>query len=387
LNAPNRNSAAFIFLLDKILFFLFILPLLAEKVFSRRRPSNTDIHKVLIIELWGIGDLVMASSVFNSLKRSLPGAQVSLLCRPVAQELFLGNGLIDGFFVFDFPWLGFSGKYRFWNWDWPALLRIIQRLRKERFDLVLDARGDVRNNFLSYIIGGRRRAGYTWTGGAFFLTDPLNGFRQAHRVEAWLNLLRHLNIAFESPRPALFVTEQERHWQEEFCASVGISRNDIVVGIHPGAGRKSRRWPLEKFIEVARIAEEKHKARVVFFLDPDIEESGFPEKNGFILARPTLRQLLALTQRTDLFIGNDSGPMHIAAAFDRPVVAIFGPGDFKRIGPYGERCSIVAKEGFVCRPCYDSCRFSRQLCIDAIEVKDVAEQVARQLRGREYAVL
>jgi len=132
LNAPNRNSAAFIFLLDKILFFLFILPLLAEKVFSRRRPSNTDIHKVLIIELWGIGDLVMASSVFNSLKRSLPGAQVSLLCRPVAQELFLGNGLIDGFFVFDFPWLGFSGKYRFWNWDWPALLRIIQRLRKER---------------------------------------------------------------------------------------------------------------------------------------------------------------------------------------------------------------------------------------------------------------
>ncbi|MDD5155667.1 MAG: glycosyltransferase family 9 protein [Candidatus Omnitrophica bacterium] len=367
--------------INAVLFCVFILPLAAEKLFASRRRQA--VKKVLIIELWGIGDLIMASSVFKPLRRKFPEAQIVLLSKPDAQTLFSGAGLINKFIVFDFPWVKFQNKYRFWRWDWQGLISVVRELREERFDLAIDARGDVRNNLLSFLTGARSRLGYNWTGGGFFLTDAQGGFKFRHRVEAWFNLLDRMKVDRRDACPCLEVMEREKRWQEDFYSASGISSGDLLVGIHPGAGRETRRWPLARFVETAKYVEAKYKAKVIFFEGPN--EKGLSVKNGYLVARPDLRQLPALIKRVDLFICNDSGPMHIAAALKRPLVAIFGPGDIERIGPYGARCYVAAAKGIKCRPCFDYCRFDKRVCLDAVGVEDVIEKIDRAMEGLEYA--
>ena len=377
----GRKNKTFARFISAVLFVVFIVPLAIERLFFFRQPRN--IKKILIIELWGIGDLIMASSVFKPLRRKFPEAQIVLLSKPDAQTLFSGAGLVDTFIVFDFPWVKFQNKYSFWRWDWQGLIKVMLALRNERFDLAIDARGDVRNNLLSFLTGARSRLGYNWTGGGFFLTDAQGTFKFRHRVEAWFNLLDHMKIDRRDAGPCLEVTEKERRWQEDFYSANGVFPGDLLVGIHPGAGRETRRWPLARFVETAKYVEARYKAKVIFFEGPD--EKGSSLENGYLVARPDLRQLLALIKRVDLFICNDSGPMHIAAALKRPVVAIFGPGDIERIGPYGARCYVAAAKGIKCRPCFDYCRFDKRVCLDAVGVEDVIEKINRAMEGLEYA--
>ncbi len=131
--------------------------------------------KILVLELWGIGDVVLSTGALRQLKKNFQGAEIVLLAKEHAREILFNNWDVDRVITFNFPWTRFKGKYILWAWDWLGLIKLIRQLRRERFDLVIDARGDIRNNFLSFVIGGRKRVGYDWTGGGFFLTDITQG--------------------------------------------------------------------------------------------------------------------------------------------------------------------------------------------------------------------
>jgi lipopolysaccharide heptosyltransferase II len=335
-----------------------------------------EIKKILIIELWGIGDLVMMSSILATLKKNYPDAHISLLCKPIAKILFNNTNFINEFIEFDFPWTRFKGKYIFWRWDWKGLIRIIWRLRREKFDLVLDARGDFRNHLLSFFAGTKRRIGYAWTGEEYLLTDAIDiNQPDRHRVTAWANLLSYLGMTVENPKPHIYIPESEIKWAEEFLRKHNIEKNDLLIGLHPGGRIKTRCWSLDKFAKLTKYLKDKYKAKIIIFVEPEGYGDKISVEGDYLRVKVQLRELIALIKKLKLLICNDCGVMHIATAVNTPMVAIFGPGDLKSIGPYGGNHRIVIKEGFRCRPCYDYCKYKEPYCLTGISIEDVAREV------------
>jgi len=362
-----RKNKVIVAVLDLFVGTLFVIPLVIER--ALREKGTSPLRSILIIELWGIGDLVMMSTVLKPLREHYPQARISLLAKDTARELFAHNSYVDDFIIFDFPWTRFRKKYAFWKWDWSGLLGTINKLRQKKFDLVIDARGDIRNNLLSFLISGKRRIGYSYTGGGYFLTDALlpEG-KNRHRVDTWLGLLSHLGIGTDKYSPSLYITQGEEKTARNFLIKQGIKNGELLVGIHPGAKIKSRCWPLANFAAVAEQIRNTLGAKIVVFIEPDGYGEEIPIGGEFIKAKIPLREMVCLVKLIDLLVCNDSGAMHIAAAVDTKTLSIFGPGDYKRIGPYGTGHTIIADNEVDCRPCFDSCKHNKALCLNKISV-------------------
>ena len=342
---------------------------------------DISFKKILILELWGIGDAVMMSPILAPLREKFPEARISVLCQQHAADILKENRQISRFFIFKFPWTVFKGKYRLWQWDWKGLIGLIRTLRLEKFDLILDARRDPRNNFLSFLIGAKKRVGYGWKVCGFFLTDVV-GLKdeKTHRVEAWKGLLAHLGVQTGNVRPDILISAEEEKWAGEFLKNNGISDHDLVIGIHPGARVKVRCWPLEKFAAVAGHVQKKHGAKVVVFIEPGGYGQDMALDVNHLKTKLSLRQTAAVISRLDLLICNDTGTMHVAAAFGVPIVSVFGPTCPVRFGPYGKTHRIIIKDNCCYRPCFDHCRYHEAICLVEISTKDVIEMVDRQLQ-------
>lgn len=361
--------------------FIFLIPLMVSKIFSNRGQPYPK--KILIIELWGIGDLIMMGTILKPLKNNYPHAEISLLSKTYGDTLFRDAGQISKFIEFYFPWTHFKSKYKFWKWDWIAFARMIRKLRQEKFDLILDARGDIRNNLLSFLIGGRRRIGYDWTGGGYFLTDVLSrGYKNNHRIEAWMNILNYLHITKEDCHPHLFITERQSGFADNFFKEHHVSDRDLVVGIHPGAAIKNRCWPMERFAQVGEQIRARYNARVIVFIEPGGYGENFPMEGELVKARTSLEEFVVLIKKIDILLCNDSGAMHIATAVDTPVLALFGPGDVHRIGPYKNAKASVIRKDFTCCPCFDDCKYIRAMCLDAIETEEVMKAFDAMIRNK-----
>lgn len=323
-----------------------------------------DISKILIMELWGIGDVVMMSAILKPLRAAFPQAEICVLSQEYGAEILKENTEVDRFFVFKFPWTAFRGKYLFWRWDWWGIFRIITSLHREKFDLILDARGDPRNDVLSFLIGFRQRV--VWK----------KSHLPSHRIDHWGEFLRYLGIQFDSLTPSIQLSEEERAEADKFLDNKFSARPKALVGIHPGAGQKIRCWPMARFQEVAaRLIEQK--IGVLVLAEPDGYGSEIARNLSVLHSQGDIRQLAALISQMDLLICNDTGVMHIASAVGTPVVAIFGPGAPDFIGPR-EAGEVVIKE---CpdRPCFDSCRRKSAECLEGVSVDDVWAAVLRQL--------
>ena len=379
----TKKNKFTILLLDSVLRTIFFIPLVFEKM--KKKEKIFDPRSILIIESWGIGDLVMMSSVLKPLREHHPQARISLLAKDTARELFACSPYIDDFIVFDFPWTRFRRKYAFWSWDWKGLLATISILRQRNFDFILDARGDIRNNLLSFLIHGNRRLGYDWTGGGYFLTDAIKlNQENLHRVDAWLNLLDYIGICVEKLKPDIFVSKEEEIGAIDFLFKNGIKNGELLIGIHPGAQIKSRCWPIGRFAELAESLRNKLKAKIIVFVEPGGYGKDIPIKGEFLKARLPLRGIIGLIKQLDLLICNDSGAMHIASAVDTRTLSIFGPGAIERIGPYGSGNTLLFKAGVNCRPCFDYCKFSKPVCLENISVEMATEAAEKIITDPGY---
>lgn len=362
-----RKNKLIVAFLDLFVGVLFVIPLAIEN--ALRKKSASSPRSILIIELWGIGDLVMMSPALKTLREHYPQAHISLLAKNTARELFAHSPYIQDFIIFDFPWTRFRKKYAFWKWNWSGLLGTINKLRQKKFDLVIDGRGDIRNNLLSFLTNGKRRIGYSCTGGGYFLTDALfpKG-KNRHRIDTWRGLLNYLGIETDNFKPGLYIAQEEQKTARNFLIKQGIKNGELLVGIHPGAKIKSRCWPLANFARVAEHIRDTFSAKIIVFMEPEGYGEEIPIKGDFIKAKIPLREMICLVNLVDLLVCNDSGAMHIAVAVDTKTLSIFGPGDYKLIGPYGMGHAIVADNEIDCRPCFDSCKHDKALCLNRISV-------------------
>jgi len=319
-----------------------------SSVFLRENHDGTQpVRKILVLELWHMGDVVLATPALQALRTMYPDARITLLAKSHACELLASSDLVDEIVTFDFPWTAMTEKYDPSRYDRIAIRAIVKRLRDEQFDLCLDCRMDLRSNVLTRSIGAKRRIGYDFGGGGFLLTDAIPApAADQHKVDDWMALIEPLRAEAPGkldgvPLPVLSVTDDERSDAAKLLESYDVSAQDIVVGIHPGGSHAAKRWSVDNFSQVGRTLAERYGAKLIVFVDPEGSGSDMQLGQNAAFVRTSIREMMALLTQCDLLICNDSGPMHMAAALGVPVVAVFKTGNPKAYGPRGLNNAVV----------------------------------------------
>lgn len=300
------------------------------------KPSHDPVRpRLLVTELWGIGDLALA---IPFLRLAAAQADVTLVAKPHAAPL-LARFVPDVKLVpFTAPWTAFRGKYRLHRWPWRELNRLRRELGAQDFDLGVSARADPRDHALLALAGAGRRLGFPRAGSGALLTQPLPPPAMPHRAEHWRALAAALGWALPraSASPASSAPPGQR------------------IVIHTGAGQSVRQWPADRFAVVA--ARLQAAGWNVVTLDDSLRDLG---------------QLLDTLAGAARFIGNDSGPGHLAALLGVPTFTIFGPQLPELFAPQHPQAAWI--EGAPCpyKPCFDACRFAEPHCIRTLTIDAV----------------
>ncbi|HEX5400465.1 MAG TPA: glycosyltransferase family 9 protein [Verrucomicrobiae bacterium] len=324
--------------------------------------------KLLIVELWGLGDLVIATPLLRAATKRF---DVTLLAKPYALDL--QRRLWPGVRVVPFvaPWTAFKNKYRLWQWPWREIIRLQNQLAGERFDFGVSARrvtnpplsGDLRDHLLLKLFGIQNRIGFPFLRRRFFLTQPVaHPEPEAHRYESWRAVARALDIELPSP--------------DEIPFPAG-SRSGTIL-IHSGAGQPIRVWPLENYRRLAARLR-ANTIPVQIACDPEQRNWWLRAGEDSVATPSTVTELIALTDRAGAFIGNDSGPGHLAAFCGVPTFTIFGPQLPEWFAPLHPRAEWI--EGKVCPflPCSDYCRFPEPFCIRKLADDEVWDRIQKFL--------
>jgi lipopolysaccharide heptosyltransferase II len=335
----------------------------------------------LVVEPWGIGDVVLSTALLRALRANYPGARIALLAKSYAKDLLFNSGLVDEVIPFDFPWTAFNGKLSPGKYVPRDFRQLIRELRARDFDVSLDARRDIRSNAITYLAGARRRIGYDFGGGAHLLTDVLpSGTQNEHKVSDWLALLAPLGLKNQVAfAPSLTVTEAEKASARRRIGMLGLSTERPIVGIHPGASNPVRRWNPERFAAVIDLLVEERGVQVLLFEEKEGDSNEITPRHWVRRIKTDLRCFMSLVTQCDLLLCSDSGPMHIANALGVPVTALFGPQRQEWYGPRGERDRVVQIDDMPCRPCFDACIFATPHCMEQITVNAVVSAIETQL--------
>jgi exopolysaccharide biosynthesis WecB/TagA/CpsF family protein len=311
--------------------------------------------RILVVQLADTGDLVVSTPALAALRQTQPDAHIALLTSKHSAPVIQGTSLVDELILFDKQ--SFNGTLAFLR---PPNLRKLLALRTSRFDTIIYLHhftlrlGTLKFALMALCAGSRRRIGLD-NGSGWFLSErlPDGGYGAKHQAQYWLDLMGQLG-ADPSPRPMLIgISAAARQWAQE-----RLPEQRPRAVIHAGSGGYSlaRRWNPEGFAVVADRLHEELGAQIVFVggANDDVSAVKSAIHAPFIdlSGQTTLNQLGAVLESADVFIGADSGVMHLACAAGAPVVAIFGPSSADAWGPWTpESPSIVVRSAPECSPC------------------------------------
>jgi ADP-heptose:LPS heptosyltransferase len=365
---------------------------------SRLRPRRIEldsVRNVLLIPHPGIGNLILLTPALLAIRQKLPATRISVVvdesgCAEVLRTL---PELVQEVLFFDFTRLSFG-----------SLRRFLAQHRSKVFDLSFSCWG-FPHGLLAWLLGARRRIGFQYKLGfhrcsSFLLTTGVSFNHCKHEVNQYLDLLKPVGIEVASPE-IFFPQSGEDDERVEALLRAEVSESDIrhLVGLHIGSNDNlmAKRWPPESFASlITRIRSEFPS--VSFVLVGGKNEVPYAQRfvarchEAIInfVGRLELQQTAALIRRCALFISNDTGPMHIAAAVKTPVIGIFGPTVHWKNAPWGDphQCIVVRKD-LPCSPCYVpysariACTDPR--CLRDLTVDEVYEKAKPILRERCYA--
>jgi len=347
--------------------------------------------RVLIIRLGGLGDVVNTLPAVRALRQELPAAHLTWLVEEPSAALVAANPDVSEVIVLPRRrWSGMLPR----PWLWPCAVseatRLLHTLRRQGFDLLLDFQGNLKSGILARVTGVPRRIGFTPGASrecnSLFMTELVQPpSERIARVEKHLTLVRRVAPTAFYSRPEIRLSPEDEAATDDFLQRAGLAEKRIV-GIHPGTSPFGafKRWPTERYGEVAaRLGERLGTTTIVTWGcgEEALAEAVVASARGHATRAPALTptQLAALMKRMDLFIAADTGPLHLAALLNRPVVALFGPKDPAIYGPYDCPSVIVRKE-LPCSPCTRR-RCAHVRCIMEISVNDVCA-AAEQLLAR-----
>ena len=350
---------------------------------SQEEIDFGGVKRVCVLATSGIGNLVMLTPLLNSLRQAITDVSITLVvASEVAKKLLDGAPLADEIIVM-------NDKNK---------KKALKMVRNNWPDLTIAAthRGYMRAK-TAFRTGARYKVGFRYDymnceDTDFFFTHPIPYEEDKHEVEQALALLEPLGL-YGRRELCLYITPDEDEEVERILLDAGRQSSDLLIGCHISSNTKPKYlcWPKEHFAELCNHLTEEYAAKIIIVGGdaevPVIEEMAtlMHEKPIILAGKTTIRQTAAVIKRLKLFIANDGGPMHIAAAVKTPVIGIFGPTDPKIYAPYGEDCFVV-KSSLPCIPCHKphSERYGCETgeCFTNISFEEVLK-VARKVLGDE----
>ena len=348
-------------------------------------------RRILCIRLSGLGDVVHSLNALSLLREERPDAHVGWLAEDRFAGLLRGHPCVDELIVVPRKLWGAHLKNPLrWRALAPDLYRFARSLRGMAYDVTVDFQSSLKSAWLVLAAGAAQRIGFgrrvnremNWLAQDELVCAPKQG---VHRIERDLALLAPLGIATRYAE-AQFPSDERDRDVLDLALSGCLSGSPAVV-IHPGTSESAafKRWPPERFAQVADALVRQRGADVLVSYGPEDKRlaervvAAMAERGCLAPATADLRQLAHLLSRADLFVGCDSGPLHIASALKVPTVALFGPKDPVQTGPYCSR-SVVVTGTAPCRPCTRrSCR--DPLCMNTIAAEAVIEAALQVLDG------
>ena len=308
-----------------------------------------NIDKILVIRVDGIGDLLNSTPAISLLRENYPSAEITVLVRPLNAPVLIGNPDVDRILVFER-----DGKHR----GFKAQLQFYRELRREKFQLVVAMQTAMWSHLVAFLSGTPYRLGRYQKRFKSTLTHAWRGRYpkgETHEVDRNLELVR-LICKGEGKRKLIFhLSPDETAAAKTKLTSWGISDDTFLIGIHPGGSSFDKRWPEKQYAELADRLAHDYNATILLLHGP--EEAALPQNiqnamqsHAITYAPETIRALGAMLSCCGLVVCNDSGPMHLAAALDVPMVAIFGPTDHVAWHPLSANASIV-RQDMPCWPC------------------------------------
>ena len=348
------------------------------------------IKRILVRGPNWLGDAVMCEPALRGLRRLFPDAQIALLVKPAVADLFAGHPALTRVLTYDTKGrhAGLSGKWA-----------LAGQLRRQGFDLAVLFQNAFEAAFLTFLAGVPRRYGYATDGRSLLLSDPVAAPDRrtlVHQVRYYWELLKPLGLTGDPSAPELVIFPEEEQAMARRFAQGGLSTTNVVVGINPGSTYGgAKRWLPERFAEVTeRLCRTIRETReqqvsVVIFGAKGEERLGqeiaarLSSRSLVLSGATTIRELMAAVKRCAVLLTNDTGPMHIASAFQVPVVAIFGPTDWRTTSPFGSAHAIV-RQPVDCAPCLlRECPIDHR-CMTRVTVDQVHEDAVQLMHlGRE----
>ncbi len=354
---------------------------------------------ILLVRLRLIGDVVFTTPIPRALKRAFPDAHLSYLVERSAAAVVAGNPNIDDLIVVDRQ----RGAGRV-----LADLALARRLRRARYDVVIDLHGGPRASWLTWATGAPQRIGYTIRGRSWMYTHTVErprDLRPRHSVVNQWDLLQAIEgWPGGAPDPARDPVEMPLDAaaaarMAERLRNAGVRDGDEIVVLHVSAGNPFRRWPEDSFIRlVESLASASPNRRIVLSSGPSDREAAFRiaaaararlgDRGGQVvdLGEFNLVELRALLERSRVFIGGDTGPLHIAATTATPIVGIYGPTLEERSAPWRDPQLPTASlhvADLECRPCDQrACIHGDFRCLTTLKPEDVLAAAERLMRAR-----
>ncbi len=336
--------------------------------------------KILVLRYRFIGDTILTVPFLRNLRRAEPYAFIAWVVAPGSAEVISGIPYVDELIYWDPVTIHADsrGAHRTWIDKWG----FIRELRARRFDKVYVLKRSFSSAIMALLSGAPKRIGFATEGRGLLLSKRVPYRQDRHEVENFLAVLRADGVEISDDYLECWTTAGEDAAAESLLADAGMAGAKKLAAIHPFAANPLRGWPLEDFAALAVRLREQGIATLVLGAPGDrgmFDEARplFGQDAIDLVGKCSIRLTMALLRRCALFIGNDSGLMHIAAAAGTPLVALFGPQSPVKFGPWSERASVIYKK-FACSPCrqkfFTECEPSarrRPACIEAIAVDEV----------------
>jgi lipopolysaccharide heptosyltransferase II len=336
-------------------------------------------RKILVIKLGAMGDLILVVPSLRMLRERFPDASITLLVdRKLAPIVATCPYLDDMILV---------SRKKLSNFFY--LLKTARRVRREGFDMSIDLHNNKWTYLLAYLGGAVQRFGFARGRWGFLLNRPDRTFEVGDSpIRHQFRVLSKAGVTKFDDDLELWPKPESLEKADQLIGTLGPKESTKIIGFVMGSSPKwpSKRWPRGHFVELAKRLLEKHDARIILLGAPDeadLGQSFYSFGSGKILdliGKTALEELPAFFKRLHLVITGDTAPLHMAAAMNVPIVALFGPTDAKRHVPPGKKIDVLSHH-LPCQPCYDGvCKAKEtQACLVHISVDEVFEHCQRML--------
>lgn len=367
------------------------------------KQTDPEPSKILVLQWPGtLGDVAMSAPVFSILRQKYPHAEISFLSGKTAQYIFMGNPDID--VLMDNPLDPYLEKVMHGrSIDLEALLRdissLVELLTKNEYILLVNLQVLPMSAVLAKLSGAKHTIGMTltpdgmpvihgniWAAYLFGVSASLmRRYNLLHRTEIF-NLMIDEQGRF-IPDSTLYINHEAAENVQAFFDHHRIKDEDLVVGINPMAGTPIRKWG--HYDQLAKRIKDELGAKVIVFgakaeedkVDEIVRRAG---KDVIKATQFNLQELMAAICGCDLFITNDTGPMHLACLLKRKVIALFGPTSFQEVGPWQTEFHVL--QSSLCRDCYKQvCPYPEKYCMNQIKLEDVFKVVEKVVKGELVA--